>query len=105
MWHESAPFRFTNSVGATAEYSFTGTGIRWLGYRFDDAGIAAVTIDGQNVGMVNQYGPGRDLPFEWSKKGLPPGPHTIKITLSSEKDPASRDRFINVAGFEILPAE
>jgi DUF1680 family protein len=104
-WNEAAPFRFTNSVGATAEYTFEGTGIRWLGYRFDDAGRARVTIDGQQVDVVSQYGPGRDLPFDWSHQDLKPGKHTIKLTLIEDKDAASRDRFINVAGFEIIPVK
>ncbi len=101
-WNDSAQFRFTNAVGATAEATFEGTGIRWLGFRFDDAGRAAVLIDGKAVATVSQYGPGRDLPFDWSHKHLRPGRHTIKLTLLEEKDSASSGRYINVAGFEIL---
>jgi uncharacterized protein len=101
-WNDAAPFRFTNAVGATAESSFEGTGIRWLGYRFDDAGRAAVAIDGKVVARVSQYGPGRDLPFDWSHKHLKRGRHSIQLTLLEDKDAPSRDRYINVAGFEIL---
>jgi DUF1680 family protein len=101
-WNDAAPFRFTNAVGATAESSFEGTGIRWLGFRFDDAGRAEVAIDGKVAAQVSQYGPGRGLPFDWSHKHLKPGRHTIKLTLLGEKDSPSRDRYINVAGFEIL---
>ena len=102
-WKEAAQFRFTNAVGATAESTFEGTGIRWLGFRFDDAGRAAVAIDGTVVAEVSQYGPGRDLPFEWSHTGLKPGRHTITLTLLERRDAPSRDRYINVAGFEIIP--
>jgi uncharacterized protein len=101
-WNDAAPFRFTNAVGAVAETTFEGTGIRWLGFRFDDAGRADVAIDGKVVAQVSQYGPGRDLPFDWSHTHLEPGRHTIKLTLVGNKDSASRDRYINVAGFEIL---
>ena len=59
-------------------------------------------IDGKAVATVSQYGPGRDLPFDWSHKHLRPGRHTIKLTLLEEKDSASSGRYINVAGFEIL---
>jgi DUF1680 family protein len=103
QWKEAAPFRFTNAVGATAESTFEGTGIRWLGFRFDDAGRAEVAIDGKIVADVSQYGPGRDLPFDWSHKGLKPGRHTIKLTLLAQKDARSRDRYINVAGFATFP--
>jgi DUF1680 family protein len=103
-WAEGGQFRFGNRVGATAEYGFEGVGIRWLGYRFDDAGRAEVRIDGKAVAIVDQYGPGRDLPFQWEHRGLAPGKHTIKLTLLPDKNPASHDRFLNVAGFETLPS-
>jgi hypothetical protein len=92
-------------VGATAEATFEGTGIRWLGYKFDDAGQAEVTIDDKPVAVVDQYGPGRDLAFDWSHIGLSPGKHTIRLKLLDSKNPKSKDRFINVAGFDILGGE
>ena len=101
-WAHGAGFRYTNSVGATAEVEFEGTGIRWLGHRFDDAGRAEVSIDGRVVAIVDQYGPGRPLPFDWRHEGLPPGRHTIRLRLLEEKHSASRDRFLNVAGFQVL---
>ncbi len=101
-WNDGGIFRFTNSVGATARWEFEGTGIRWLGQKFDDAGRAEVRLDGQVVAVVDQYGPGRGLPFNWERRGLAPGKHTILLTLLAEKTAASRDRYINVAGFEVL---
>jgi DUF1680 family protein len=101
-WQEAPLIRFTNEIGARAETTFEGTGIRWLGHRFDDAGQAEVKIDGNLVGRVSQYGPGRDLPFDWSRRNLKPGRHTIIIRLLPDKLPDSRDRYINIAGFELL---
>ena len=103
-WNDSGQFRFGNTVGATVEYSFEGVGIKWLGYRYDDAGRAEVRIDGKVVAIVDQYGPGRELPFNWEKRGLAPGKHTIKLTLLPDKTPASKDRYLNVAGFEVIPS-
>ncbi|MFI5381951.1 MAG: hypothetical protein ACHRHE_21860, partial [Tepidisphaerales bacterium] len=102
QWNDGGRFRFSNAVGATAECTFEGTGIRWLGFRFDDAGVAEITIDGKVIGSVDQFGPGRDLPFDWSHKGLAPGNHTIRLRLLDKKPAESKDRFINVAGFEII---
>ena len=101
-WNNAGVFRFSNEVGATAEGTFEGTGVRWLGKRFNDAGNAEVTIDGTSVGVVNQYGPGRDLPFDWTRRGLAEGRHTIRLRILPEKPAHSTDRFINVAGFEVL---
>ena len=102
-WAGGADFHFSNTVGATARYSFEGTGVRWLGSKFDDAGRAEVTIDGKVVAVVDQYGPGRNLPFAWSHKGLPPGRHTIELRILKDKTKQSKDRFINVAGFQAMP--
>ena len=101
-WNDSGSFRFINRVGATVEASFEGTGVRWLGFKYDDAGRAEVRIDGEVVAIVDQYGPGRDLPFDWRKTGLAPGNHTIKITLLPEKTAESKDHYLNVAGLEVL---
>ena len=101
-WADSGAFRFCNQPGATAEVTFEGTGIRWLGQRFDDAGVAEVTLDGKPLGRVSQLGPGRGLPFDWRTTGLAPGKHTLRLTLLPEKPDGSKDRFLNVAGFEIL---
>jgi len=101
-WNNAGVFRFSNQVGATVEGQFEGTGVRWLGNRFDDAGTAEVSIDGRVVGIVNQYGPGRDLPFDWTHRGLPAGPHTIRIRILAKKAKASSNHFLNVAGIEVL---
>jgi DUF1680 family protein len=101
-WHDGGRFRFANEVGATAECAFEGTGVRWLGYRFDDAGRAEVQIDGKVVALVDQFGPGRDLPFDWTWQGLPAGSHTLRLRLLPDKSEQSRDRYLNVAGFEPL---
>ena len=61
-----------------------------------------MTIDNKVVAVVDQYGPGRDLPFDWSHTGLKQGKHTIRLKLLETKDPKSKDRFINIAGFDLL---
>ncbi|MBU6400871.1 MAG: glycoside hydrolase family 127 protein [Verrucomicrobia bacterium] len=101
-WHRAGSFRFSNQIGASAECAFTGTGVRWLGFRFDDAGRAEVTIDGRWVDTVDQFGPGRELPFDWVHRGLAPGPHRIQLRIVPKKAPASKDHYLNVAGFEVL---
>jgi hypothetical protein len=102
-WHDAGRFRYSNAVDATAEVAFTGTGIRWLGFAFDDAGIAEVAIDGAVVARVDQFGPGRDLPFDWRHRGLANGRHVLRIRLLGERRAGAKDCFLNVAGFEVEP--
>jgi DUF1680 family protein len=102
-WADSNEFRFSKRPGDSVTFDFTGTGVRWYGKYFDDAGIADVAIDGKVVGQVAQYGPRRDVPFQWEKRGLPAGRHRLLITIRKDKPAASKDRYINVAGFEVIP--
>jgi len=102
--HEGT-FRATAEVGAWVEYVFQGTGVRWLGQRFDDAGLAEVRIDGQVVAEVDQYGPGRKLPFDWKSGVLPAGTHRIRVTSVGRKREQSTGTYTNVAGFEALGAD
>ena len=39
-----------------------------------------MTLDDKVVAVVDQYGPGRELPFEWSSPKLKPGKHTIRLS-------------------------
>src|SRR5262249_42557128 len=102
-WRDAGRFRYSDEKGASAELAVEGAGIRWLGSRFDDAGLAEVTIDDKAVARVDQYGPGGDLPFEWKQESLEPGRHVLRIVLSGERTSASKGTFVNVAGFEVLP--
>ena len=104
QWQNPGPWHFTNEVGASFSHTFTGTGIKWLGYRFDDGGYADITLDGKPAPTprTDQFGPGRQLPFAYQITGLPRGPHTITIRLAPGTPPGSKDHFINIAGFEII---
>jgi hypothetical protein len=104
-WRDAGRFRFSNEKDATAEVAFEGTGIRWLGWAFDDAGIAEVAIDGAVVARVDQYGPGRDLPFDWRHRGLAKGRHVLRLRLLGEHAAGSKGCYLNVAGFEVDPDE
>jgi DUF1680 family protein len=104
-WRESEAFRFNDRPGESVTFDFEGTGIRWIGFRFDDAGRAEVWIDDTPIATVDQYSPGRGDPFEWIKSGLNAGKHRLKITIRDDKPASSKGRFINIAGFEAIQGE
>jgi DUF1680 family protein len=98
-WQSFGAIHASRDKGAAFEYDFIGTGVKWFGFFYDDAGKARVSIDGKPVALVDQYGPMRDKPFAWEINNLAPGNHTIRIEVSGEKAPASKDTWANVAGF------
>ncbi|GAA4570135.1 fascin domain-containing protein [Planotetraspora kaengkrachanensis] len=75
----------TNTVGATATYTFTGTGIDYLSERNGDMGNVDVYIDNvlQTNVNLNVSGGRQVQQVVFSKTGLSNGQHTLKIVNKS----------------------
>jgi len=101
-WQNAGLYYVSTNATSTASLSFEGTGIRWVGCQYDDAGLANVKIDEANPEVVNQYGPGRDVAFRWEKTGLPPGKHSIQVTVLGQKAPESKGVAVNIGAFEVI---
>ncbi|MGW4638340.1 glycosyl hydrolase family 95 catalytic domain-containing protein [Sphaerisporangium sp. NPDC004334] len=71
----------TTTVGATAQYTFTGTGIDYLSERNGDMGNVDVYLDNVFQANVTLYAAGARQAQQvvYSKTGLSNGQHTIKI--------------------------
>jgi hypothetical protein len=79
-----ATCHFSNAAGSYAEYTFTGTAIRWIGGKNDNHGDAEVYIDGALRTGVNTRASSwlrRQVLYEES--GLPNTRHTIKIVVKN----------------------
>jgi FAD/FMN-containing dehydrogenase len=79
-----ATCHFSSAAGSCAEYSFTGTAIRWIGGRNDNHGDAEVYIDGALRKSVNTRASSwlpRQVLYE--KSGLPNARHIIKIVVKN----------------------
>jgi hypothetical protein len=74
----------TQKPGEWAAFSFTGTGVKWIGAKNGDHGEADVYLDGKLDTTVKTDAPTwlkqQDL---YTKTGLSYGPHTIKIVVKS----------------------
>jgi hypothetical protein len=74
----------SQKVGEWAEFSFIGTGVKWIGAKNDNHGDADVYIDGKLDATVNSTAPTFLMQQElYTKTGLPLGPHTMKIVIKS----------------------
>jgi len=102
-WNDSGQFWFCQAAGSWCEGRFRGRGVQLIGWAFDDGGKASVTIDGKPAGTFDEYGPGRDLPFDFSVKGLSAGEHTIRITVLGTHSAESKGAYVNVGGLKALP--
>jgi hypothetical protein len=99
-WADSGEWRAADAPGATAEFTLEGSGVRILGYYFDDAGRAEIRIDGVVAGVIDQYKPVRGEKTRWDFTGLRAGRHEVKLTVLPGPNPKSRGNWVNLAGFE-----
>ena len=92
----------TTVAGATAQMSFAGTSITWIGGQNVDLGQADVLIDGEEVGVVDLYAASRLTQAElFTRDDLAEGNHTILVRARGEKNPASTGAGINVDAFRV----
>lgn len=106
-WQTRDQVRHSKQAGDSFSTKFTGTAVVWEGFRNQDSGIAKVKIDDRTWENVDQYSytgvyvPRMDqrvVPFRWSVADLPPGEHTITVSNTGKKNPASQGASINVTG-------
>ncbi|WNM32583.1 RICIN domain-containing protein [Streptomyces sp. Li-HN-5-11] len=83
--------KFTSTAGNYAEFSFTGTGVRYLGMTQPNMGKVHVYLDGTlaQAGM-DAYAPTvtKQVPL-FEKTDLAAGPHTIRVVCTGTKNVAS----------------
>jgi hypothetical protein len=93
----------SNTTGARATFTFTGTGINWVSARGPQTGMARVYVDGAFVTEIDTYAltesPQHTI---FSRRGLAPGSHTLTMEVSG-RNPASRDAWILVDALVIVP--
>jgi hypothetical protein len=93
-----------NVAGAMATLTFTGTEVRWIGFRFERGGIARVHVDGTFVGEVDTYAPSEVAQVEVFSAGpFPRGPHTLTIEVTGTKNQDSGDTWVVVDAFDVTP--
>ena len=96
----------SNTAGATASITFTGTSIRWIGSRGRKMGIASVSVDGGPARDVSLFGRPTDEAHttDVTLYDLGPGQHTLTITVTGRKDPqADPGGYIVLDAFDIEP--
>ena len=74
------------SNGARATFTFTGTGVTWIGFRAPWAGIARVFVDGAFVSEVDLYAPVEQSQAPvFTASGLAAGAHTMTVESTGRK--------------------
>ncbi|MGW3951892.1 hypothetical protein ACWEKM_13330 [Streptomyces sp. NPDC004752] len=90
---------YTDTPGDSVQYTFNGTEVKWATSTSNNRGKADVYIDGVLDATVDAYTAGSVRQnVVYDKGGLSSGRHTIKIVVSSSKNPNSGGNYIVVDG-------
>jgi hypothetical protein len=93
----------TYTTDETVTLPFRGTAISWIGYRGPDGGIALMQVDGGAPVEVDTYSPTAKFQAElFTATGLADVNHTLKITATGRRNPASSATRIVVDAFEVM---
>jgi len=76
----------TSAKGASATFTFTGTGVEWVGIKAATYGTASVSVDGGSATTVKMTASSTSYQQAlFHKEGLANKTHTLKITVTSAK--------------------
>lgn len=109
-WSGGTAALATGGPSATGEatratLTFTGTGVRWIGFTGPQAGIARVYLDGALVATVDTYAPTEAVEAVlYTATGLASMTHTLAVESTGTRNAASSDIFVVVDAFDVTSA-
>jgi hypothetical protein len=95
----------SSTANATAQNStpLTGTSLALVSAVGPDRGIAQITVDGAVVGTVDLYSPTfQPGQVVWSSNALNGVGHTVKVTVTTQRNPASTGNKVDVDAYLAL---
>jgi hypothetical protein len=98
--HSGGLAALTNTRGARATLTFTGTGIAWMGVKDRWSGLANVYLDGK-MEVVDTYGTDAYQQSLFSARGLSSGPHTLSIEVTHERGNRTEGSWVWIDAFLI----
>jgi hypothetical protein len=87
---------YSDIPGATACWQFEGARLRYVYTRAFNRGLALVSIDGVERGIVDLYSPAIEWQVSTVFDGLGPGHHTAEIRVLGRRNPTSSGSYIDV---------
>jgi len=88
--------------GSQAKFTFTGTGVKWIGYRDQWSGIAQVYLDGVLKATIDTYSANAQAQAaEYSASGLSNAAHSLTIEVTGQHDSKSSGAWVWVDAFDV----
>ena len=95
----------SNTPGSRAIFTFSGTEVRWVGFRAARTGIARVYLDGAFVAEIDTYAAGKEgyQDTVYTFTGLAPGTHTVEVEATGRRHPDATNNYVAVDAFDVVP--
>ena len=88
--------------GSQATFTFTGTGVQWIGYRDPWSGIAQVYLDGALKGTIDTYSASTQAQAVlFSSSGLSNASHTLTIVVTGTHNANSAGAWVWLDAFDV----
>jgi hypothetical protein len=91
-------------AGTYAVFTFTGSGVSWIGYRGRYGGIVRVYIDGAYGSELDTWAPQEEIGVPvYTLTGLSRGTHSLLLQLTGLKNPEADDGEVVIDAFDVVP--
>jgi hypothetical protein len=91
-------------ANARVTVTFTGTGVKWIGYRDEWSGSARVYVDGALAATIDTYAtPAQAQSVLYTARGLSSGIHTMTIEVAGAHAAVSGASWVWVDAFDVTP--
>ena len=92
-------------AGSQARFTFTGTGVKWIGYRDQWSGTAQVYVDGVLKAEIDTYSATAQAQAAlYSASGLSNAAHSLKIVVMGQHGGQSSGNWVWVDAFDVMTA-
>ena len=92
----------TMNANSQAKFGFTGTGVKWIGYRDPWSGTATVYVDGVLKATVDTYSANAQAQaVDYAVSNLTNGAHTLMIVATGRHSAASQGAWLWVDAFDV----
>jgi photosystem II stability/assembly factor-like uncharacterized protein len=93
----------SDNPDSRTKFIFVGSGIRWIGGKGKEYGIANVYIDGRLKQTINQFSSKKEYMVPvFSLDHLTEGPHTVEIEVTDTKHSQSTGYTIDIDAFDVI---
>jgi len=92
-------------AGSRANFTFTGTGVKWIGYRDQWSGTAQVYLDGVLKATIDTYSATAQAQAAlYSASSLSNAAHSLTIVVTGQRDTKSSGDWVWVDAFDVTTA-